>query len=83
MGIDYTREFGSYVLAFGFSTKIYIYSLDISLTKGYTGNYTEHSGNIIAAKFLKAYPYILSFDDKLNLRIWDFRNLQTIQIMNC
>lgn len=38
---------------------------------------------MIAAGFLKAYPYVLSFDDKLNLRIWDYRTFQTIQIINC
>ena len=63
--------------------KIYVYSLDVSLTKGYTGKYSEHTGNLISAKFLKCYPYVLSFDDKLNLRIWDFRTFQTIQIINC
>ena len=47
LGVDYTREFGSYILSYGFSNKIYICSLDISLTKGYTGKYCEHSGNLI------------------------------------
>ena len=37
----------------------------------------------MAAKFLKSFPYILSFDDKMNLRIWDFRKFQTIQFINC
>jgi len=27
LGIDYTREFGSYVLSYGFSSAIYIYNL--------------------------------------------------------
>ena len=57
--------------------------MDISLTKGYSGKYSEHAGNLITAGFLKAYPYALSFDEKLNLRIWDYRTFQTIQIINC
>ena len=83
LGIGHSGEFGSYLFAFGFSPAILIYSLDISLTKGYVGKYFEHSGSIMTAKFLKSFPYILSFDDKMNLRIWDFRKFQTIQFINC
>lgn len=83
LGIDYTREFGSYILSYGFCSSIYIYSLDVSLIKGFTGKYKEHGGNLISAKFLRSFPYVLSFDDKLNMRIWDFRRFQTIQIINC
>lgn len=71
------------MLSFGFSNHVYIYSLDISLTKGYAGKYSQHTGTIMWAKFLKSYPYVLSFDDKLNLRIWDFRKFNTIQFVNC
>lgn len=62
---------------------MYIYSLDMSISKGYVNKYAEHSGNIMMAKFLKGYPYVLSFDEKLNMRIWDFRKLNTIQLLNC
>lgn len=71
------------MLTWGFCSAIYIYSLDVSLVKGFTGQYKEHSGNLITARFLKSFPYVLSFDDKLSMRIWDFRLLQTIQIINC
>lgn len=71
------------MLAFGFSHCVYIYSLDISVTKGYIGKYTQHTGVILWAKFIKMYPYVLSFDDKMNMRIWDYRKFQTIQLINC
>ena len=83
LGIDYTREFGSYMLAWGFSPAIYVYALEISLTKGFSGKYKEHSGNLLAAKFLRSFPYVLSFDDKLSMRIWDFRKFMTVQVINC
>lgn len=83
LGIGYSSEFGNYMLSYGFSHQVFIYSLDISVTKGFVGKYTEHTGTIMWAKFLKSYPYVLSFDDKLNLRIWDFRKFQTIQLINC
>lgn len=82
-GLSYSREFGNYLLAFGFSNYIYMHSLDISITKGYTGRYGEHSGTILWAKFLRTSPYVLSFDEKLALRIWDFRRFTTIQYINC
>jgi len=71
------------MLSWGFSSSIFIYSLEISLTKGFTGKYKEHSGNLLAARFLRSFPYVLSFDDKLSMRIWDFRSFVTIQIINC
>lgn len=71
------------MISFGFSTSVYVYSLDISVTKGYVGKYTEHTGSILYAKFIKSYPYVLSFDDKMNMRIWDFRKFQTVQFLNC
>ena len=83
LGIDYTREFGSFMLSWGFSPFVLMYSLEISLTKGYVGKYKEHSGNLIAAKFLHSFPYVLSFDDRLCMRIWDFRKFHTIQVINC
>jgi hypothetical protein len=81
--LSYSREFGNYLLSFGFSNYIYIYSLDISITKGYTGKYAEHNSTILWAKFLKSSPYVISFDERLNLRIWDFRRFTTIQFINC
>jgi hypothetical protein len=83
LGLSYSREFGNYLLSFGFSNCICIHSLDISITKGYTGRYTEHTGTILWSKFLKSSPHVLSFDDRLNLRIWDFRKFNTIQFINC
>jgi WD40 repeat protein len=83
LGLSYSREFGNYLLAFGFSNFVYMYSLDISVTKGYTGRYKEHSGTILWAKFLKSSPYVVSFDERLNLRIWDYRRFVTIQFINC
>jgi WD40 repeat protein len=83
LGLSYSREFGNYLLSFGYSNLVYMHSLDISLTKGYTGKYSEHTGTIMWAKFLKSSPYVVSFDDKLNLRIWDFRTLNTAQFINC
>jgi hypothetical protein len=61
-GIDASAEFGNYILVYGFSSDIYIYCLDISLTKGYNNKYSEHMSPIISAKFIKGYPYILSVD---------------------
>jgi len=83
LGIDYTREFGSYFLSWGFCGSIFVYALEVSLAKGYTGKYKEHGGNLVAAKFLKSFPYVLSFDDRLSMRIWDFRKLTTMQVINC
>ena len=83
LGISNSSQFGNYLLSFGFSNYVYMYSLDVSLTKGYVGKYTEHTGAILWAKFIKSYPYVLSFDDKMNMRIWDFRKFQTIQFINC
>jgi WD40 repeat protein len=83
LGIDYTREFGSYLLSWGFSSSIFIYALEVSLAKGFSGKYKEHSGNLLAARFLRSFPYVLSFDDKLSMRIWDFRRFMTIQVINC
>jgi hypothetical protein len=60
-----------------------VYALELSLAKGYIGKYKEHNGNLLAAKFLKSFPYVLSFDDRLSMRIWDFRKLTTMQVINC
>ena len=40
LGISYTSEFGNYLLSFSFNYEVYIYCLDISVSKGYTGKYT-------------------------------------------
>ena len=39
LGVDYTREFGSYMLTWGFSSSIFVYALEVSLVKGFTGKY--------------------------------------------
>jgi hypothetical protein len=62
---------------------VFIFSLEVSVVKGFTGKYKEHGGNLLAARFLHSFPYVLSFDDRLNMRIWDYRRFTTIQVINC
>lgn len=82
LGFDFSSEFGRYVLLYGFSNTICLYCLDVSLTKGYAGKYNEHTVSITHAGFVKGYPYVISIDEKCCIRVWNFRTLQTNQMIN-
>ena len=82
LGFDFSNEFGRYVLLYGFNNHISVYCLDISLTKGYIGRYSEHTVSITRACFVSGYPYAISMDEKCCIRIWNFRTFKTNQMIN-
>ena len=50
--------------------------------RAHVGKLEGHNAPVVSCKFVQNSPYCSSIDDKLNIRVWDIRNLSTIQIIS-
>ena len=81
-GITYSFDYGGNLLSFGFESYINIWCPEVSLTRSYVGKLEGHSHTIVCCKFIPTSPNCVSVDEKGNIRIWDIRNLSTIQLIS-
>ena len=77
--IDYTDCFGNLIISTTYETFIKVWSPCIPPQQAYVGSLRGHDYTVVQAKFFKDTPYVVSIDEKLNIRIWDIRTFTCIQ----
>ncbi|EGR31708.1 hypothetical protein IMG5_103520 [Ichthyophthirius multifiliis] len=80
--LAYQHSYGSILISVGFEQYINLWCPKMSITRAYIGKLEGHSSLVILCKFITNSPNIVSIDDKCNIRIWDIRTLQTIQVIS-
>jgi len=78
-GLDYTPDFSGVLISIAHETRIKVWSTEVALHRAYIGDLEGHTGPIIGAKFIKQSPYLVSIDDRLSIRIWDIRSMNSMQ----
>ncbi len=79
--LDYTTEFSGYIISVGHENYIKVWSPEVSINQAYVGTLDGHNTAVMSAKFIQRSPYVVSIDEKLNIRIWDIRNLVCLQVI--
>lgn len=79
--LDYTTEFSGFIISVGHENYIKVWSPEVSINQAYVGTLDGHNTAVMNAKFIQRSPYVVSIDEKLNIRIWDIRNLVCLQVI--
>ncbi|EGR28930.1 hypothetical protein IMG5_166500 [Ichthyophthirius multifiliis] len=82
LGLTYSCHYGSNLLSYGFDYHINIWCPEVSITRPFIGKLEGHSSLVQICKFMDFSPNVISVDDKCNVRIWDIRGMNTIQVIN-
>ena len=80
-GLEYSSLQSHFMVSWGFSYNVAIWNPYFSLNNPYCGSYSGHNNVINTCKILSKSPTCLSLDARNNIRIWDLRSLETIQVM--
>jgi WD40 repeat protein len=81
--IDYTKNFGGYLLSTSYSFYINIWCPDSSISKSYSGRLEGHSAVVFCAKFFPRSQTAMSLDEGGTAKIWDLASttcLQTLRV---
>lgn len=78
----YNQKFGGTLLSIGSENYINVWTPNVSITRAHSGKLFGHSIPVVDAKFIHTTPFIASVDFKLNVRLWDQRNLSCLQIIS-
>ena len=79
--LDYTPDFSGYIISVGHENIIKVWSPEVSIHRAYAGCLEGHNAAVTSAKFVLASPCAISIDQKLNIRIWDIRNMTCMQVI--
>lgn len=77
--MDYSPDFSGNLVSVGYSNYINLWSPDSSLSKSFIGRLEGHSAIVISCRIFPHSPHCISVDEKGNIKVWDLRNLMTIQ----
>jgi len=77
--LNYTPDFGSLLISTAHENAMKVWLPEVSIQKAYAGTLEGHNTLIVSARFIKNSPYLVSVDDRINLRVWDVRSLLCIQ----
>jgi len=80
--LDYTPDFSGSIISVGHENYIKVWSPEVSIHQAYVGMLEGHNTAVMNAKFIQRAPYVVSIDEKLNIRIWDIRNLACLQVIS-
>jgi WD40 repeat protein len=69
----YSPTNGGNILSVGYENYINVWSPEVSLTRSHVGKLVGHNAPVVDAMFLQNSPFVISVDEKLNVRIWDIR----------
>ncbi|KRW99211.1 WD40-repeat-containing domain [Pseudocohnilembus persalinus] len=81
LGMSYSSNYGSNLLTYGFENHINVWCPQVSITRAFIGKLEGHSTLVVNCKFIPQSPNVISVDDKANIRIWDIRTMNTIQVI--
>ncbi|CAD8060727.1 unnamed protein product [Paramecium primaurelia] len=80
-GLSYNQDYGSNLISYGFETFINVYCPEVSITRAYIGRLEGHSSLVVTCKFIPQSPNCVSIDDHTNIRIWDIRQMSSVQVI--
>jgi WD40 repeat protein len=79
--LTYNPNFGGFIASAGFERNIYVWSPEVTYRKSLIGKLEGHTEIVVAVKFLNTKPYCVSIDEKFNIRFWDVRSMNCVQVM--
>jgi WD40 repeat protein len=80
--LDYSPDNGGNLVSVGYEKHVNVWSPGISLSdQCYTGKLEGHSCPVVSCKFFIGRPTCVSVDEKSNVRLWDIRYQQCLQII--
>ncbi len=79
--LDYIPDFSGSIVSVGHENTIKVWSPEVSIHRAYVGSLEGHNAAVMCAKFIKYSPYLVSIDEKLNIRVWDIRTLTSVQVI--
>lgn len=79
--VDYCADYGGNITSVGFEKNIHVWSPEVSWNQCYIGKMEGHNCPVVACKFFAGRPVCASVDELGNVRLWDIRALQTLQIL--
>ena len=79
--LSYCHLYNSWVASVGHENYINVWSPEISLYKAYLGKLEGHSSTVVDSQFIDQTPFLVSMDIKENVRIWDIRTMDCLQII--
>jgi len=80
--LDYTPDYSGYIVSVGHENIIKVWSPEVSIHRAYVGCLEGHNSAVMTAKFIKNSPFLISVDEKLNLRVWDIRGMACVQVIS-
>ena len=79
--LSYCHLYNSTIASVGHENYINLWSPEISLFKAYIGRLEGHNSTVVDAQFNDQTPFLISLDVKENVRIWDIRTQDCLQII--
>lgn len=82
VGTSYQGQFSHFIVSWGFEFVVSVWNPEQSLSRSFHGHYTGHSGVIKFCRLFVSSNKCASLDEKNNLRIWNIKSLDTMQVLN-
>ena len=79
--LSYCHLYNSSIASVGHENYINIWSPEMSLYKAHLGKLEGHNSTVIDAQFSDQTPFLISLDLKENVRVWDIRTMDCLQII--
>ena len=79
--MSYCGDYGGFLVSCGYTNYVNVWSPDTSLSKAFIGKLDGHTGTVVTCKIFPNSPNCVSVDDRFNVRIWELRNLNCIQLI--
>ena len=79
--LSYCHLYNSTIASVGHENYINLWSPEISLFKAHLGRLEGHNSTVVDAQFNDQTPFLISLDIKENLRVWDIREQDWLQII--
>jgi len=82
LGMTLASFHGATLATYGFETVVRLWIVDPLLSKVKPTKYQGHLSLVICCRAATGSPSMVSIDEKANIRIWDYRDLETLQVLN-
>lgn len=82
VGMVFSKAHSNTFITWGFGTTIHLWNPYFSISNPYQSSYKPHAGIIKDCRFLNSSSFCVSLDNKLSLRIWNMKSMETVQVIN-
>ena len=79
--LSYSAEFGGHLISIGFEVYANVWGPESLISEILLGKLKGHTKPIIDVSFMGTSPFAVTLDEKNNLRLWDIRTLQCLQLL--